>query len=92
MVFVYPAIFTEKEDGSYTGYFPDLDDLEVEGISLLRAIDEARDAMYDRIRFELTEDEPELPPISEIDEKTLAPNQKVVDISIHYRFTDGWDE
>ena len=92
MTFIYPAVFTERADGSFEGYFPDLAGIEVEGRSLEFAVDEARDAMEAWLTAEFEEEEPELPPISDADEIRLQPGQRICDIAVHYRFHTGWDE
>ena len=45
MTFTYPAVFTEKEDGTgYHAFFPDLEMCEADGADLEDAIENARDA------------------------------------------------
>ncbi|MDD6346961.1 MAG: type II toxin-antitoxin system HicB family antitoxin [Lachnospiraceae bacterium] len=92
MTFTYPAVFTKQADGSYTGMFPDLDGIAVAGETLEEVIRNARNAEDDWIRVELEEDEPCMPLISELEEIPLSENQIARQISVHFRFYEGWDE
>ena len=58
MKFIYPAVFHREEDGTYTGYFPDLEDCAVRGETLEDAVDEAHDAAEAWLAVELEEDVP----------------------------------
>ncbi|MDO4478934.1 MAG: type II toxin-antitoxin system HicB family antitoxin [Lachnospiraceae bacterium] len=91
MTFTYPAIFT-KTDKGYTGYFPDLEGIEVFGETMELAIREARDEAFNWITVELEEDDPEMPTITDISDMKLEPNQEAREIEVHYRFFEGWDE
>ncbi|MGX8729080.1 MAG: hypothetical protein ACSW75_05860, partial [Lachnospiraceae bacterium] len=56
---------------------------------------EPRDAIEaegDWIRLELEEENPELPPISDIHSLTLAEGEFVRNIGVNIRFYEGWDE
>ena len=54
MTFTYPAVFTEKEDGTgYHAFFPDLEMCEADGADLEDAIENARDAAQNWISVEL---------------------------------------
>ena len=61
MTFVYPAVFTPKEDGGYQASFPDLECCTAFGRDLEDAIDNAADAAYNWICSELEEDDCMLP-------------------------------
>ena len=62
MTFTYPAVFTEKEDGTgYHAFFPDLEMCEADGADLEDAIENARDAAQNWISVELEEFEGDLP-------------------------------
>ena len=61
MTFVYPAVFTPKEDGGYQASFPDLEYCTAFGRDLEDAIDNAADAAYNWICSELEEDDCMLP-------------------------------
>lgn len=56
MTFVYPAVFTPKEDGTgYRAEFPDLECCVAEGPDLEDAVENARDAAFNWISLELEE-------------------------------------
>ncbi len=62
MTFVYPAVFTPKEDGSgYEANFPDLECCTAFGADLEDAIDNAAEAAYQWICSELEEEDCSLP-------------------------------
>ena len=82
MKFMYPAVFRKNEDGTYNGYFPDLECCTSTGDTLDEAIENANEAAYNWITVELDEEEPNLPSISDI----------VRIISVNIRFYEGWDE
>ncbi len=65
MKFIYPAVFKKTENGTYHGYFPDLESCYGDGDTLDEAIKNANAAAYDWITLELAEDEPAMPPISD---------------------------
>ena len=92
MTFTYPAVVRKKEDGSFEGYFPDLLMCDFKGEDLNSSLDDARDSMYEWIRVELQEEEPDLPAASEESEILLKEGESIHHISIHYRFHEGWDE
>lgn len=94
MRFYYPAVVTKKADGSYHAEFPDLEMCEADGYNEIDCLEKAKEAMYDWIDVELREEEPDLPPASDIDELQagLAENQFVRQIMIIYRILEGWEE
>ena len=92
MKFIYPAVFLKQEDGTYTGYFPDLEMCCCKGDTLEDALDDARDAANAWISLELTEEEPDLPTISDIEKLSEDKENIVRNICINVRFYDGWDE
>ena len=57
MKFIYPAVFKKTENGTYHGYFPDLESCYGDGDTLDEAIESANAAAYDWITLELAEDE-----------------------------------
>jgi predicted RNase H-like HicB family nuclease len=92
MTFIYPAVVKE-ENGTFKGYFPDLDKCTFEGEDINSAIDDAQAVMYDYIRVELTEeDTPVLPAVSDESELKLSDGEFVRNICVHFRYTEGWDE
>ena len=91
MKFVYPAVFRKTASGTYRAFFPDLEDCQAEGETLDDAIDNAKEAAYNWIYVELTEDG-ELPSISDHSDLILEKGDEIRNISVNIRFTDGWDE
>ena len=91
MKFVYPALITKTENG-YHAEFPDLTMCCADGKDLDDTLRRARDAMYDWIDLELSEEEPELPAVSETTDVAAADGAFVRNIMINYRFHVGWDE
>ena len=92
MKFIYPAVFKKMENGNYHGYFPDLECCEAEGDSLDDAIDHANEAAYDWIQLELSEDDPQLPRVTDACDMNLEEGDIVRNISVNIRFYEGWDE
>ena len=92
MTLIYPAVFHQTENGRYAGYFPDLDDCTVEGDTLSEAMNEAIEAGKNWIYTELEEDDPFLPPVSDLGDITLQEGEFVRNIGMVLRLTDGFDE
>lgn len=93
MKFIYPAIISKTENGTYKAEFPDLSCCTAEGPTLEEAVDEANAAMYDWIYLELSEDGT-LPPISDVQDlqRHLTADQEVRNICVNVVLTDGYDE
>lgn len=91
MKFIYPAVFHREEDGTYTGFFPDLAECVVRGQTLEDAVDEAHDAAEAWINVELEEDVT-LPLISDPKDIPLQEGDVVRSICVTIRFYEGWDE
>ena len=66
MKFTYPAVFHKTEHGTYEGYFPDLACCYAKGDTLDEALEDAIHSAYDWISLELTEEEPDFPPVSDV--------------------------
>ena len=105
MKFTYPAVIGKEENGSWKAVLPDLACCEAVGDTLDDAIEEVNAAVYDWISLELSEDEADLPPVSDMDEVNLPPisdprdleqhlkeGQQVRQICVNIRLFDGWDE
>ena len=92
MKFMYPAVFRKNEDGTYNGYFPDLECCTSTGDTLDEAIENANEAAYNWITLELDEDDCQLPPVSDEDDLELQDGDIVRNISVNIRFYEGWDE
>ena len=91
MQFIYPAVFSKREDGGYRGYFPDLEQCYAEGDTLDEALNSAIEEARTWIQVEL-EDTFELPPVSHPDFLDLQEGEFVRNIAVTIRLTDGWDE
>lgn len=92
MKFIYPAIIRKTESGRYRAVLPDLACCEAEGDTLEETVDAANEAVYTWIELELAEDEPHLPPVSDVSDLTLAEGDMVRSICVNVRLSDGWDE
>lgn len=92
MRFIYPAVFHKKEDGTFEGYFPDLECCYAKGDTLDEAVENANDAASDWISLELAEDDGELPSVSDVSDLNLNEGDIVRNISVNIRFYEGWDE
>ena len=91
MQFIYPAVFSKREDSGYRGYFPDLEQCYAEGDTLDEALNSAIEEARTWIQVEL-EDTFELPPVSHPDSLDLQEGEFVRNIAVTIRLTDGWDE
>ncbi len=92
MTFIYPAIFKQLDDGSFSAYFPDLECCQAKGGDLEDCIDAANDACRDWIELELSEDDAVLPSVTTEDDIELKPGEFVRHISVNIKFYVGWDE
>ena len=71
MKFIYPAVFRKTENGTYHGFFPDLECCYADGDTLDDAIDNANEAAYNWISLELSEDDCNLPSVSDKEDMEL---------------------
>ena len=92
MNFIYPAVFRKKEDGTYHGYFPDLECCEASGRTLDDAIDNANEAARTWISVELEEEDPDLPFVTDPEDIETQEGDEIRNISVNIRFYEGWDE
>jgi predicted RNase H-like HicB family nuclease len=92
MTFIYPAVFTPKEDGSYTARFPDLKGCTASGSDLDDCINDAIEAARTWIQVELEEEDWDLPAVSSPEDLALLPGEEVRTIGVKIRLYDGWDE
>ena len=92
MKFIYPAVFRKTEEGKFYAFFPDLEQCTAEGDTLDDAIEKANEAAYDWISLELSEDDGDLPAISDESDMELEEGDIVRNISVNIRFYEGWDE
>ena len=92
MTFTYPAVFTEKEDGTgYTHSFRIWKMCEADGADLEDAIENARDAAQNWISVELEEFEGDLPFATHVDDIELAENQVAKQIMVKIKFLPDSD-
>lgn len=91
MQFIYPAVFSQNEDGTYKGYFPDLEQCFAKGDTINEVLNSAIEEARTWIQVEL-EDTFELPPVSHPDSLDLQEGEFVRNIAVTIRLTDGWDE
>ena len=92
MKLIYPAVFHKTEEGRYKGYFPDLECCYAEGDTLDEAVENANEAATDWISLELSEEEVQLPYITDVSDIPLKEGEVVRQISVNIRFYEGWDE
>ena len=92
MKFVYPAVFHKSEEGGYEGFFPDLACCEAKGETLDEAVENANEAAFDWINLELSEEEVNLPPVSEVSDLELKEGDIVRNIQVTIKFMEGWEE
>lgn len=92
MKFIYPAVFRKTEDGRYKAHFPDLECCYAEGDTLDEAVDNANEAASDWLNLELSEDDCELPSVTDPADMNLQEGEIVRNIAVNIRFYEGWDE
>ena len=94
MKFIYPAIFRRREDGTFEGRFPDLDQCTAHGETLEEAVENANESATRWLTLEIDEMEEgdTLPPVTDPRDIVLGEGEVVRSISITYRFYDGWEE
>ena len=92
MKFIYPAIFRKTDEGSYQGFFPDLECFYAKGDTLEEAVDDANEAARCWLTSELEEEEWMLPPVSDLKDLELNEGDVVRNIAVTIRFYEGWDE
>ena len=90
MNFTYPAVFKKQEDGSYTGYFPDLDGCAFQGININEAINNAIAAEKEWITVEIEEGN-DLPFTSHREDLPLGPGEEVRPVQVILHLMDGFD-
>lgn len=92
MKFIYPAIVSKTENGTFRAVFPDLECCQAEGDTAEEAVEKANEAAFDWISLELSEEDGQLPPVTDIRDMELKNGEMVRNICVNIRFTDGWDE
>ena len=81
MKFTYPAIIRKQDNGTWKAWLPDLACCEAVG-----------DTLDDWISLELSEDEADLPPVSDMDDLDTIEGDVTRNICVNIRLFDGWDE
>ena len=92
MKFIYQAVIRKTQEGKYQAFFPDLACCQAEGDTLEDAVDNANDAARDWLTLELSEEEPELPHVTDPADLELLEGDEVRNIAVNVRFYEGWDE
>ena len=86
MTFVYPAVFTPKEDGTgYQVHFPDLECCEAFCADMEDAIENAADAAYNWIASELEEEDCMLPNQTAVEDILLQEGEEVRRIMVRIK-------
>ena len=88
----FPAVFHKTEQGTYEGYFPDLACCYAKGDTLDEALEDAIHSAYDWISLELTEEEPDFPPVSDVADLGKSEGEIARNIAVNIRLFEGWDE
>ena len=92
MKFTYPAVFHKTEQGTYEGYFPDPACCYAKGDTLDEALEEAASDISDDETLELTEEEPDFPPVSDVADLGKSEGEIARNIAVNIRLFEGWDE
>ena len=96
MTFTYPAVMRQLEDGTYAGYFPDLDGCTFRGSTIDETIDAAIAAEKEWIEVELDTDEDEefcgnlLPLVSDHLDIPLKEGEFIRNIGVIMHFEVGY--
>ena len=90
MTFTYPAVFRKLEDGTYEGYFPDLEGCLFHGDTLDDAINDAIAEEKEWITVEL-EEETGLPLISDGEDVELGENEFLRNVQVILHLQEGVD-
>lgn len=72
--YVYPAVFTEEENGQYSVNFPDIECCYTSGDTLIEALENAKDVLC-MMLYELEQDNKEIPKQSSIKTIELKNNE-----------------
>lgn len=92
MKFIYPAVFRKTNEGTYEGFFPDLECCSAKGDTLDEAIENANEAASQWISVELEDENGQLPSVTDSSDMNLQKGDIVRNIAVNIRFFDGWDE
>ena len=92
MKFIYPTVIRKTAYDKYQAFFPDLAHCYAQGDTVDEAVENANAAAYDWISLELSEEDGQLPPVSDEADMDLRPGDIVRNVSVNIRFYEGWDE
>ena len=92
MKFTYPAMIKRTEKGTYLATFPDLECCQAEGDTIEETVELANEAAYDWISLELSEEDGQLPAVTDERDIIRQTGDVIRNICVNIRFTDGWDE
>lgn len=92
MKFTYPAVIRKTEKGTYQAVFPDLECCQAEGDTIEETVELANEAAYDWISLELSEEDGQLPAVTDERDIIRQAGDVIRNICVNIRFTDGWDE
>ena len=90
MTFTYPAVFRDLGDGTYEGWFPDLEGCTFRGNDIDEAINNAIAEEKEWITVEL-EDENGMPMLSDREDLTLGENEFVRYVTVILHLQEGFD-
>ena len=96
MTFTYPAVMRQLDDGTYEGYFPDLDGCTFRGGTIDETIDAAIAAEKDWIEVEMDTDEEEdsfgtpMPLVSDHADIPLKEGEFIRNIGVIMHFEVGY--
>lgn len=91
MKFTYPAVISKTGRG-YKATFPDLECCEAEADTVEDTVEKANEAACNWIELELSEEDGQLPPVTDVRDLELKEGELVRNICVNIRFMDGWDE
>lgn len=93
MTFTYPAVFQPQEDGTYKGYFPDLEGCEFEGTDLDDALNNAIEEEREWITVETDENPGDgLPYVSDEEDIELQEGEFIREIAVIIHFEVGYSD
>lgn len=90
MTFTYPAVFHKEADGSFTGYFPDLEGCSFGGTTLDEAINSAIAAEKTWIEVQAEDENEGMPFISDPADISLQEGEFIRTIGVIMHFEEGF--
>ena len=93
MKFIYPAVFRKTETGTYYGFFPDSWKTATLRATLwTKPLTEPTKQRLTGSSLELSEEDCDLPSVTDPEDMELLEGDIVRNISVNIRFYEGWDE